>query len=95
MLINLIDNLGQDGTPCEKVIGSTPNVDSVAAFNDSHAKLVHLIGLSAIINYVEEKNFTPDEFAAFKKGLSAFGTFFNDCSLERQARREKKKQQQE
>lgn len=87
----LIRHKGQDGTYCEKVIGSTPRVHTLAGFQEKNAPLMHLITLNALVEYMEDNDFTKDELIAFKQGVGAIGKFMSQCVYEREAARAAKK----
>lgn len=92
---NLISNKGQDGTYCEKVIGSTPRVHTIAGFSEKNAPLLHLITLNALVEYMEENDFTKDELVAFKLGVGAIGKFMAQCVQERESARAIKRKESE
>lgn len=92
---DLIANKGQDGTYCQKVLGSEPRVFTLAGFSEKNAPLMHLITLNALVEYMEENDFTKDELIAFKLGVGAIGKFMAQCVQEREAARAAKKKETE
>jgi len=93
-LRQLVENSSQAGTPCEKVLGSTPKVDKVASLLTNHASILRLIATNAILEYIEG-DVSKDEITAFKAGVGAFGDFMTDCVKEREARRQKSEPEEE
>ena len=85
----VIENRGRGETYCEKVLGSTSGVDTIAGFLESHATKIHLIEANAILEFVEEDSFTKEELESFKYGVAKFGEFLMKCSEERRERKPK------
>jgi len=87
----LINNLGKEGTPCERVLGSEPKVNTIAAFNDKNYGLVQLITLHGIMEFTQNNSFSREEMDAFKAGIAYVGGFMAKCSEERAKKRDLEK----
>lgn len=86
MLNKLIENQAKDASPCEKVLGSTPRVNNMAALWDKHATLFKLMAADALLDYTEAQIYTSEECAAFRLGLSKIPELLASCSEERKKR---------
>jgi len=92
---DLIDNLGKEGTPCERVLGSEPRVNSIASFYDENFGIIQLMTMSGIMEYAQNNSFTREEMDAFKSGIGYIGEFMSKCSAQRAAKRELEKRKEE
>ena len=86
MLSKLIDNSGNGGTPCEKVLGSTPRVNKIATFWQKEAALIEIIVANVLLEYTQTEDYNSDQSAHVRLVLGKVGEFFQDCWAEREAR---------
>lgn len=84
-LIELIDNksVSAEVSDCEKVLGDLTRVYRVADIFENNADLLALIGANELLEYAKLESFNAEEYAAFRKGVSAIGMFMAKCAEER------------
>lgn len=63
---------------CLKVLGDEHSLGSVARLWETFGNELQLITAAQLLKFCEEENFSAQEFAAFKKGISSVGAF---CAL--------------
>lgn len=80
----LIDNKGVDTTECLKVVGSLENLYAIANFWETQAASMQLIGINELLEYTNTNKFNSEQLDAFKIGLAALPSFFQDCLEEKQ-----------
>jgi len=89
---DLIANLGREGEPCERVLGSTNRVKTVAGFYERNFGLIQLMTLNATKDFTENNSFNREEMDAFKSGVGAIGMFMSECLKERNRLQKEKKE---
>ena len=82
----LVENMGNNDKPCQKVIGSLPALYAIADFWERNASSIHLIGTSKLLEYIEDESnkFSHEQIKAYKEGLAEIPLFFQECWEERQ-----------
>lgn len=65
---------------CERVLGDTAKVSAFAQFWDKHHDEFLIIGAKELFEFSTTQEYTKHELDIFKKGLSAIGSFFENCS---------------
>lgn len=84
-----IKNGEREGTVCERALGTNTKVHEFAQFWDEHG--TDLMVLSAkFLNdtYSDTEDLTSSEARMYKKGLAEIGTFFFDCWMERENKKQ-------
>jgi len=84
MINKVIENKAKEGTPYERLLGSSREMNKIAEFWEKNAKLIHLIATDELIKYCEGAEFTSEEVSAFKLGLGRVGAAMQSCWEERQ-----------
>lgn len=67
---------------CEKVLGSRLKVGEFASTWQSLASDFQLVGAVKLLEFAQTGEFTPEEFEAFKYGLSVIPAFLDECFTE-------------
>jgi hypothetical protein len=83
----LIENQNAGVTPCEGLLGSSARVQRAANYWESNATALHLIGVNELLRFVKQDSPTPEEVAAFEKGLAAIPNALQACWEEQEAKK--------
>lgn len=76
-----------DRTACEQVVGTNAAVDAFAQFYDRQAMNINIVGAYLVHEYISNNKVNSEQFEAYKKAIGEFGSFFVDCSIEKQRRK--------
>lgn len=85
ILSDLIDyKASQSDSKSALVLGSTARAKRIAAFyrNDDNKKSLQLIMANGLLEFTEGEQFTPEEHAAFRKGLAVVLEFMIEAEKE-------------
>jgi len=79
----LVENRGEDTTPCIKVVGTLEALYVLADFWERNAQSFHLIATNCLLDYTYREEFSAEQSTAYKQGLADIPLFLQKCVDER------------
>lgn len=71
---------------CEKILGSNTKVNEFALFYENHLEDILVLTSATLAKWESEKEFTSDDLALYRLGLTEFPVFMGKCIEERDRR---------